>query len=104
MDDCYRLIGFPEDFNFTNDKTYSTQVRGNGAIMEQDEPSYYVDQARLHMTKEQFGQFIQVMKQMKLPESASKNTGPKINANAVVGTIIKYFGTGFSVFILKLGL
>ncbi|KAG5593589.1 hypothetical protein H5410_044103 [Solanum commersonii] len=23
-DDCYRLIGFPEDFNFTNDKTYST--------------------------------------------------------------------------------
>lgn len=21
IDDCYRLIGFPEDFNFTNDKT-----------------------------------------------------------------------------------
>ncbi|XP_049348559.1 uncharacterized protein LOC125813119 [Solanum verrucosum] len=29
IDDCYRLIGFPEDFNFTNDKTYSTPVRGN---------------------------------------------------------------------------
>uniref|UniRef100_A0A3Q7IAH8 CCHC-type domain-containing protein n=1 Tax=Solanum lycopersicum TaxID=4081 RepID=A0A3Q7IAH8_SOLLC len=85
MDDCYRLIGFPEDFNFTNDKNYSTQVRGNGAIMEQDEPSYYVDQARLHMSKEQFAQFIQVMKQMKLPESTSKDPGPEINANAVAG-------------------
>ncbi|KAH0645319.1 hypothetical protein KY284_033203 [Solanum tuberosum] len=43
IDDCYRLIGFPEDFNFTNDKTYSTLVRGNGAIMEEEDPNYYMD-------------------------------------------------------------
>ena len=98
QDNCYRLIGFSEDCNYTNDKTYSTPVRGNGAIMEEDEPSYYMDQARLHMSKEQFGQFIQVMKQMKLSESASKNIGPEINVNAVAGTILKYFGIGFSVF------
>lgn len=98
IDDCYRLIGFPEDFNFTNDKTCSTPVRGNGAIMEQDEPNYYIEQARLHMSKEQFAQFIQVMKQMKLPESAPKNAGPEINVNAVAGTILKYFRTCFSVF------
>lgn len=85
IDDCYRLIGFPEDFNFTNDKTYSTPVRGNGAIMEEEDPNYYMDQVSQHMSKEQFGQFIQVMKQMKLPESATKNAGPEINANAVAG-------------------
>ncbi|KAH0692270.1 hypothetical protein KY285_019367 [Solanum tuberosum] len=96
IDDCYRLIGFPEDFNFTNDKTYSTPVRGNGAIMEEEDPNYYMDQVSQHMSKEQFGQFIQVMKQMKLPESATKNAGPEINANAVAGTILKYFGTCFS--------
>ncbi|KAG5603370.1 hypothetical protein H5410_034740 [Solanum commersonii] len=98
IDDCYRLIGFPEDFNFTNDKTYSTPVRGNGAIMEEEDPNYYMDQVSQHMSKEQFGQFIQVMKQMKLPESATKNAGPEINANAVAGTILKYFGTCFSAF------
>ncbi|KAK4735030.1 hypothetical protein R3W88_009291 [Solanum pinnatisectum] len=98
INDCYRLIGFSEDFNFTNDKTYTTPVRGNGAIMEEEDPNYSMDQVSQHMSKEQFGQFIQVMKQMKLSESTTKNVGPEINANVVAGIILKHFGTCFSVF------
>lgn len=36
--DCYRLIGFPDDFKFTNPKPFQAQVRGNAiATVEEDE-------------------------------------------------------------------
>ena len=99
IDEFYRLIGFPEDFNFTNEKNHSAPVRGNAAAsIRKEDPNYYMDQVNQHMSKEQFGHFIQVMKQMKIPESTTKSAAADINANAVAGTILKYFGTCFSVF------
>uniref|UniRef100_A0A3Q7HEA6 Retrotransposon Copia-like N-terminal domain-containing protein n=1 Tax=Solanum lycopersicum TaxID=4081 RepID=A0A3Q7HEA6_SOLLC len=84
IDECYRLFGFPEDFNFTNEKNHSAPVRGNAAAsMEEDDPNYYMDQVNQHMSREQFGHFIQVMKQMKIPESITKSAAADINANAI---------------------
>lgn len=33
-DDCYRLIGYPEDFEFTNTKGYA--VKGNAAYVTEE--------------------------------------------------------------------
>ncbi|XP_059306197.1 uncharacterized protein LOC132057585 [Lycium ferocissimum] len=32
VNDCYRLIGFPDDFQFINERNYQGQIRGNSAI------------------------------------------------------------------------
>ncbi|XP_049382888.1 uncharacterized protein LOC125847275 [Solanum stenotomum] len=66
---CFRLIGFSDDFQFTHDNGFNNQ--------------------------EQYNQFVKMFKHMKMEEGT--NSGMKINANAVAGTIVKYLGSCFSV-------
>ncbi|XP_016460909.1 uncharacterized protein LOC107784312 [Nicotiana tabacum] len=34
--DCYRIIGFPEDFEFTNQKGYQNQIKGNTVLIYEE--------------------------------------------------------------------
>ncbi|XP_075098788.1 uncharacterized protein LOC142175707 [Nicotiana tabacum] len=66
VSDCYRIIGFPEDFEFT--KGNQVRTRSNGLV--------------------------QLIKQVKGADSG--NSGTDINANDVAGTIARYSGTCLS--------
>ncbi|XP_070028960.1 uncharacterized protein [Nicotiana sylvestris] len=78
MADRYRIIGFPEEFEFTNKKTGQGIVKSNVALGEQE------DDNTNNCTE------------VKIGDTRSQNS--KINANAVAGTIIKYSRICFSVF------
>ncbi|KAH0637483.1 hypothetical protein KY289_037398 [Solanum tuberosum] len=49
-DNCYRLIGFPEDFLFTHDKGQQGQIRGNGAVIldEAEDNDNYADTGNIN--------------------------------------------------------
>ncbi|XP_059293804.1 uncharacterized protein LOC132046964 [Lycium ferocissimum] len=88
MDDCYRLHGFSDNFELTNEKTYAGNIKGNAVLFaEEPENNNYInfDTINQLMKKEQFNHFIQMVKQIKAPESSQVNTGSEINANAVAG-------------------
>ncbi|KAG5616149.1 hypothetical protein H5410_015973 [Solanum commersonii] len=100
-DNCYRLIGFPEDFQFTHDKGQQSQIRGNGAvILDEAKDDNYADTGNInqHFNKGQVNFLMHAFKQMKVADTPRNTTNPDINANAVAGTMLKYFGSCFSVF------
>ncbi|XP_059295423.1 uncharacterized protein LOC132048752 [Lycium ferocissimum] len=39
VDDCYRLHGFPDDFELTNQKEYNSAVKGNAAVAGEEHES-----------------------------------------------------------------
>ncbi|KAG5601390.1 hypothetical protein H5410_032760 [Solanum commersonii] len=99
---CYKLIGYRDYFQFTNNKGSQGQIRGNAAMSVEDFEGKHNNcsgNAALNQgySKEQYNQFIHMFKQMKMEESADTSGGHVINANAVVGTILKYIGSCFSV-------
>ncbi|XP_019240730.1 PREDICTED: uncharacterized protein LOC109220718 [Nicotiana attenuata] len=99
MTDCYRIIGFPENFEFTNGKIGQGPIRSNRAFSEEqggDANNKYNDALEHYLSKDQFSQLIQLIKQVKVSDSGSSNS--EVNANAVVGTIVKYSGSCFLVF------
>ncbi|XP_060202435.1 uncharacterized protein LOC132630853 [Lycium barbarum] len=100
MDDCHRLHEYPDDFQFTNEKKYAGNIKGNVVTSEEPENNNYIDLETInqHMNKEQLKHFVHMVKQFKGLESSQANTRSEINANAVVGTITKYFGKCFLVF------
>ncbi|XP_019267483.1 PREDICTED: uncharacterized protein LOC109244795 [Nicotiana attenuata] len=67
--DCYRLNGFPDDFQFTKSNISQGAVKVNALV--------------------QIGN--------------GGNPGTEINANAVAGTILKYFGTCLAVPLMRRG-
>ncbi|XP_060195426.1 uncharacterized protein LOC132624703 [Lycium barbarum] len=91
-DDCYRLHGYPEDFEFT--KGYQVPVKANARLTHDDEVMHG-NNSEINMnlaqqyTKEQINEIMQLYKQAKM-EQSGKST---INANAVAGTILKYSGS-----------
>jgi len=101
-DNCYRLIGFPEDFQFTHDKGQQGQIRGNEAVIldEAEDNDNYADTGNInqHFNKGQVNFLMHAFKQMKVADTPRNTTNPDINANAVAGTMLKYFGSCFSVF------
>ncbi|XP_059277659.1 uncharacterized protein LOC132031763 [Lycium ferocissimum] len=99
-DDCYRLIGFPEDLQFTNEK--GVQIRSNGVLPIEESENKNNNFAELNTpnqsyNKEQYNQFVLMFKQMKVDEATTNIGGSEINTNAVAGTILKYLGSCFSV-------
>ncbi|XP_019223790.1 PREDICTED: uncharacterized protein LOC109205534 [Nicotiana attenuata] len=96
--DCYRIIRFPEDFEFTNAKGNQNQIRGN-RVLTGDQSDYatgsYNEVLNHHLSKDQFSQLIQMIKQVKVSDGGNSS---EINASAVAGTIHKYAGSCFSVF------
>ncbi|XP_070049496.1 uncharacterized protein [Nicotiana tomentosiformis] len=96
---CYRIIGFPESFEFTNGKTGQGSIRSNRAFSEDqggDANNNYNDALEQHLSKDQFSQLIELIKQVKVSDSGISNS--EVNANAVAGTIVKYYVSCFSVF------
>jgi len=89
-----RVDRFPEDFHFTN-KNYQGQVKGNAVMGTEDNEGMTVSQleffnANQHYIKDQYNQFVQMFKQMKMEEGIHLNNGSEINSNAVATTIFKY--------------
>lgn len=86
-------------FLFTNNKRSQVQIRGNGVMTTEEGDNDHmidIDLINQHMTKEQFKHFIQLAKQKSMEELIIK--GSEINANVVVGTMLKYFGGCLLVF------
>ncbi|XP_060195150.1 uncharacterized protein LOC132624379 [Lycium barbarum] len=93
-DDCYRLIWFPEDFQFTNEKDF--QIGGNGALSTEEGENMtnnhaFTNTNNQSYNKEQYNQFIQMFKQMKVDEATNTTVGSEINTNAtaVPGSLIE---------------
>ncbi|KAG5601062.1 hypothetical protein H5410_032432 [Solanum commersonii] len=90
---CFRLINFPDDFQFTHDKGFNNQVKGNGdhirgngaMTMEEtdNKQDFDIDISNQNYSQEQYNQFVKMFKHMKMEEGT--NSGIKINANAVAG-------------------
>ncbi|XP_059294603.1 uncharacterized protein LOC132047600 [Lycium ferocissimum] len=79
-DDCYRLIGFPEDFQFTNEKDF--QIKGNGALSTEEGENRTNNHTSTNTNnqsynKEQYNQFVQMFKQMKVDEATNTTVGLK---------------------------
>ncbi|XP_070054716.1 uncharacterized protein [Nicotiana tomentosiformis] len=36
QEDCYRIIGFPDDFEFTNQKNYQNQIKANAVLTHEN--------------------------------------------------------------------
>nr|XP_033508524.1 uncharacterized protein LOC104120500 [Nicotiana tomentosiformis] len=88
QEDCYRIIGFPEDFEFTNHKGQQTQIKGNTVLIHEDRENSAGQSTELNnsnfgqqLSKEQIAEMMHMYKQAKLAQAG--NT--RINANAVAG-------------------
>ncbi|XP_055814673.1 uncharacterized protein LOC129884391 [Solanum dulcamara] len=93
QDDCYRLHGFPADFEFTNSRNYQPQIKANTSLTQQaDEDigktNFGINDGNFEeqFSKQQLAEMMQMYKQSKSTQAGK--TG--INANAVAGTILKY--------------
>ncbi|XP_060190290.1 uncharacterized protein LOC132619384 [Lycium barbarum] len=93
MDDCYRLIGFPQDFEFTKGQD---QPRANGIIStegEGDKGIQYVESKETDITQQYTKEEVAEMMHMyKHAKQAQKG----INANAIAGTVLKYSRSCFA--------
>ncbi|XP_019262481.1 PREDICTED: uncharacterized protein LOC109240314 [Nicotiana attenuata] len=98
--ECYRLNGFPDDFQFTK----SAQVKANATIEGQDNEngSTQSNESTLQtqfFNKEQVSELMNLIKQAQFGNTTAPGTA--INANAVAGTILKYSGTCLAAFNTK---
>nr|XP_016461489.1 PREDICTED: uncharacterized protein LOC107784820 [Nicotiana tabacum] len=97
VSDCYRIIGFPEDFEFTKENQVHARSNGTFQIEESDQNSSNQNEVlNQHLSHDQFLQLVQLIKQVKGADSGNSETN--INANVVAGTIARYSGTRLSVF------
>ncbi|XP_019225781.1 PREDICTED: uncharacterized protein LOC109207338 [Nicotiana attenuata] len=85
QEDCYRLIGFPDDFEFTNPKTYQNHVKANVATThEEDNTTGQSNETNSssfgqHFSKEQIAEMMEIYKQAKSAQTGSSG----INENDV---------------------
>ncbi|XP_055814416.1 uncharacterized protein LOC129884069 [Solanum dulcamara] len=89
-ENCYRLHGFPADFEFTNSRNYQPQIKANATLTEQADEDFRRTDPEIsdrnfeeQFSKQQIAEMMQMYKQSKLTQTG-------INANAVAGTIFKY--------------
>nr|XP_016465854.1 PREDICTED: uncharacterized protein LOC107788669 [Nicotiana tabacum] len=94
QEDCYRIIGFPDDFEFTNQKNYQNQIKANAVLTHENHENQTGENTENNnnfgkqLNKEHVTEMVNIYKQAKLAQAG--NLG--INANAVAGTILKYSG------------
>ncbi|XP_055824434.1 uncharacterized protein LOC129892954 [Solanum dulcamara] len=95
-DDCYRLHGFPADFEFTNSRNYQPQIKANASLTQQKNEDigrtdFVVNDGDFEeqYSKQQIAEMMEMYKQSKLTKTG-------INANAVAGTILKYSNSVFN--------
>ncbi|XP_016435728.2 uncharacterized protein LOC107761944 [Nicotiana tabacum] len=93
--DCYRLIGFPKDFQFTKSGNYQGAVKGNvvmgsqeGAEMEVTPNEGTGNNQNQFFSKEQVSELVNLIKQVQI--GGAGNTGTEINANAVTDFITAF--------------
>nr|XP_033513613.1 uncharacterized protein LOC117278273 [Nicotiana tomentosiformis] len=86
QEDCYSIIGFLEDFEFTNHKGHQTQIKGNAVLTHEERENSAGQSTKLNnsnfgqqLNKKQIAEMMHMYKQAKLAEAG--NT--EINANAV---------------------
>ncbi|XP_009803508.1 uncharacterized protein [Nicotiana sylvestris] len=104
--DCYRLIGFSDDFQFTKTNNYQPTAKGNATMGGQENETNpnpnnegVVGSQNQSFSREQISKLVNIIRQVQVGNAG--NTGSEINANAVAGTILKYSGTCLSVFNIK---
>ncbi|XP_075104642.1 uncharacterized protein LOC142178819 [Nicotiana tabacum] len=82
-----RIIGFPEDFEFTNQKGYQNQIKGNAMLTHEEhkgsagQNSEHNNNFGQQLSKEYVAEMMQMYEQAKLTQGGNN----RINANAVVG-------------------
>ncbi|KAG5584170.1 hypothetical protein H5410_044604 [Solanum commersonii] len=86
MDDCHRLHGYPEDFEFTKGK--NSMIKGTTTFAGEDN-SYQSSKEGgttnfQHFTKEQMAEITQMVKEMQMSQSVPST---EINANGVAGAL-----------------
>ncbi|XP_075101952.1 uncharacterized protein LOC142177370 [Nicotiana tabacum] len=104
--DCYRLIGFPDDFLFTKSNNYKASIKGNAVIGGQDNEinpnpnnEGVVGSQNQSFSREQISELVNIIKQVQVGYAG--NTGSEISVNAVAGTILKHSGICLIVFKTK---
>ncbi|KAH0735261.1 hypothetical protein KY285_010968 [Solanum tuberosum] len=96
-DDCYRLIGYPEDFQFT--KGFQAPIKGNATITDVDYDHLNIgtdetdDDLLSQLSRHQISQIKHIFNQGQHHPTSSNHS--KINAHAVAGTITTYSGSCF---------
>ncbi|XP_060211683.1 uncharacterized protein LOC132639235 [Lycium barbarum] len=101
VDNCHRLHGFPDDFQFNQRKNAQVTVKAKAGVTNEETGEVgdsHTTQDGFnfhHFNKEQRNELEQMFKQMQVSHS-SVYSGP--NTNAIADTILKYSGTYFSVF------
>nr|XP_016483383.1 PREDICTED: uncharacterized protein LOC107804081 [Nicotiana tabacum] len=104
--DCYRLIGFLDDFQFIKSTNYQSAIKGNAVVagQEGEEKNNTCSEGNISsqnqfFSKEQGSELVNIIKQVQIGSAAA--TTLEINANAVAVTILKYTGTCLAVFNTK---
>ncbi|KAG5597007.1 hypothetical protein H5410_038239 [Solanum commersonii] len=96
LDDCHRLIGYPDDFRFTKNNNYSTSVKGNVVVTGEENtsiPTVPIGDSGsksydTFLSKEQYSNLVhQVIQDMQHIEPIF---GINVGANALLRTITKY--------------
>lgn len=111
-DDCFRLIGFPDDFKFTKTKNPQNLAKGNAVIAGEEADAFsrnHEDSRNISnpqfptrenynqfMSKEQYSNLVDQVR-MDVRNNQGTYSGAPINANAVAGTILKYSRSCFTV-------
>ncbi|XP_059277558.1 uncharacterized protein LOC132031604 [Lycium ferocissimum] len=103
-DGYYRLIGYPEVFEFTNSKEYPRPVKENTATSVEEIQSTKgansdVINSSQHFSKEQCTEIAQMFTKFQMGQTMGSRS--EINANVVVGTVLKYLGICLSVYDTK---
>ncbi|XP_070047428.1 uncharacterized protein [Nicotiana tomentosiformis] len=69
QEDCYRIIGFPKDFAFTNHKGYQIQIEGNAVLTHEERENSEGQSTELNnsnfgqqLTKEQIAEMMKIYK------------------------------------------
>ncbi|XP_070002823.1 uncharacterized protein [Nicotiana sylvestris] len=92
-EDCYRLIGFPDDFQFTKSINYQPAIKGNAVVTGQEGQEKNntcsegnISRQNQFFSKEQVSELVNVIKQVQIGSAAA--TTSEINANVVAGTVL----------------
>ncbi|XP_070043086.1 uncharacterized protein [Nicotiana tomentosiformis] len=89
--DCYMLIGFPENFQFTRSGNYQGMVKANRAVAGQEDEAITNtcgEGSQVNQNQHFSREVVNIIKQVQIENAGST----EINANIVAGIILKYSG------------
>ncbi|XP_075083435.1 uncharacterized protein LOC142167172 [Nicotiana tabacum] len=104
--DCYRLIGFLDEFQFTKGGNFQGTIKSNAVVADQQGDGKSGDNNERNpnnqiqfFSKEQVSELVNIIRQVQVGNT--RNETLEISANVVAGTILKYSGTCLVVFNTK---